>query len=267
MVLVVQQEYPEEYCPVDGFQLVTYSTGGSGKDGRTHALCPECYNHAPLPNMEDHCCCNKCPHTACPHSMVNRGVRRCTQCDGGIICLEPPSQHGRWRASCNTCSRTIAFSKAVKSLSHERTRASSTYHECSLTCVCLCVLAVVKLSKHRCEKCGMKKLLVTITATSTAASGATTTKLSNTAKAVAAAAASIDPKVAYCLKCDQQLRLCTTYSFVTHLTRPHHQQQQQCKQHRCTHRHAQMYGTTSFKKGRGGGFRGGSARGRGGRRF
>ena len=109
------QEYEEQYCPVDGFQLITYSTG-SGMTGRSFSLCPNCYNNTPFPDMEDNCGCNKCTHSSCQHSMVARGIVPCQDCEGGMVCLDPVSQAKKWRATCNSCSFVLGFPKTVKSL-------------------------------------------------------------------------------------------------------------------------------------------------------
>ena len=110
------QEYEEQYCPVDGFQLITFSTG-SGMTGRSFSLCPNCYNNPPFPDMEDNCGCNKCTHSSCQYSMVNRGIVPCQDCEDGMVCLDPVSQTKTWRATCNSCSFVLGFPKTVKSLS------------------------------------------------------------------------------------------------------------------------------------------------------
>lgn len=115
MGFTLPQEYEEQYCPVDGFQLITYSTG-SGMTGRSFSLCPNCYNNPPFPDMEDNCGCNKCTHTSCPHSMVNRGIIPCQDCGEGMVCMDPVSQTKKWRATCNSCSFVLGFPKTVKSL-------------------------------------------------------------------------------------------------------------------------------------------------------
>ena len=125
MGFTLPQEYEEQYCPVDGFQLITYSTG-SGMTGRSFSLCPNCYNNPPFPDMEDNCGCNKCTHTSCPHSMVNRGIIPCQDCGEGMVCMDPVSQTKKWRATCNSYHKTLGVS-LHDSCASQRLRCQSTF--------------------------------------------------------------------------------------------------------------------------------------------
>ena len=107
----------------------------------------------------------------------------------------------------------------------------------------------VTLSKHFCEKCGARKMLV---------------DNQPDPKTKVTAANKLDPKTAYCPNCDPQLKSIIILSFVSFIICASNDSP---PSHTCTHteqnRHAQMYGDGHSRRGgfrgRGrGGFRGGS---------
>eukprot|EP00607_Mallomonas_marina_P006656 CAMPEP_0182435572 /NCGR_PEP_ID=MMETSP1167-20130531/76539_1 /TAXON_ID=2988 /ORGANISM="Mallomonas Sp, Strain CCMP3275" /LENGTH=790 /DNA_ID=CAMNT_0024626779 /DNA_START=237 /DNA_END=2606 /DNA_ORIENTATION=+ len=106
--------YKELRCPLDNFELVLYSLGNSATaQGKSYALCPNCYNHPPSFDIEDGgeedaedeeesaaaspdstvgpsvdkkvtqaqmfkgMGCNSCRHPTCKHSSVRNGMCRC----------------------------------------------------------------------------------------------------------------------------------------------------------------------------------------------
>lgn len=108
--------YKELKCPLDDFELLSWSAGNKGK---SYPLCPYCYNHPPFRyNIECICRlikvkikklyrdmkkgsgCNACTHPSCPHSLNSNGVSSCVECDGGVLVLDPASGP-KWKLSCN----------------------------------------------------------------------------------------------------------------------------------------------------------------------
>lgn len=62
-------------CPLDGFELVTYSLGNTrGAHGKQSLVCPKCYNGGQ--DIEE-LTCIQCAHPTCPHSSVNFKVLPC----------------------------------------------------------------------------------------------------------------------------------------------------------------------------------------------
>lgn len=67
-------EYSGAVCPLDGFGLITYSTG-SKTTGRMYSLCPCCYNSPSLPDMEDSKYLNTIPiHFKYSHNLLSNYI-------------------------------------------------------------------------------------------------------------------------------------------------------------------------------------------------
>ena len=52
--------YQEKRCPLDDFELLLVSSGGTASTG--FALCPYCYNNPPFPGMPNPANCSSCLH-------------------------------------------------------------------------------------------------------------------------------------------------------------------------------------------------------------
>lgn len=106
--------YKELKCPLDDFELLSYSTGVMG---RSFPLCPYCYNNPPFSNMSRGC--NSCTHPTCPHGLMSNGIAKCSDCSGknsGILVLDP-SSGPKWKIGCNACDIIInVFEDAQKVL-------------------------------------------------------------------------------------------------------------------------------------------------------
>lgn len=103
--------YKELKCPLDDFELLSWSTGVRGK---SFPLCPYCYNHPPFREMKKGSGCNSCTHPTCPHSLNSNGVSSCVECEGGVLVLDPASAP-KWKLGCNRCDVIIhLFEDAAK---------------------------------------------------------------------------------------------------------------------------------------------------------
>lgn len=91
--------YKELKCPLDDFELVTWSTGNKG---RSYPLCPYCYNQPAFRDMKKHSGCNLCLHPTCPQGFYVNGIASCLQCDNGVLVLDP-SSGPKWKVGCNKC--------------------------------------------------------------------------------------------------------------------------------------------------------------------
>ncbi|XP_067144334.1 DNA topoisomerase 3-beta-1 isoform X1 [Centruroides vittatus] len=91
--------YRELKCPLDDFELLQWSGGSKGK---SFVFCPYCFNHSPFRDMRKLSGCNSCTHPACPHSLTVNGVASCSQCEFGVLVLDPASGP-KWKLSCNRC--------------------------------------------------------------------------------------------------------------------------------------------------------------------
>ncbi|KAF4532850.1 hypothetical protein B566_EDAN001453 [Ephemera danica] len=89
--------YKELKCPLDDFELLSWSAGNRGK---SYPICPYCYNHQPFRDMKKGSGCNACTHPSCPHSLNSNGVSSCVECEGGVLVLDPASAP-KWKLSCN----------------------------------------------------------------------------------------------------------------------------------------------------------------------
>ncbi len=118
--------YMNHACPLDGFELLAFSTGGP--NGVTYPLCPACFNNppsfhrrgdagetvtaagagggggsggdsaAPVADVEDAGSavasamgCNRCQHPTCKFSVASTGVTECPEAGtcGGTLVFEP----------------------------------------------------------------------------------------------------------------------------------------------------------------------------------
>ncbi|XP_036147278.1 DNA topoisomerase 3-beta-1 isoform X2 [Monomorium pharaonis] len=92
--------YKELKCPLDDFELLSWSTGTRGK---SYTFCPYCYNNPPFRDMKKGISgCNSCTHPTCPHGMNSNGLSSCLECDLGILVLDP-SAAPKWKLGCNRC--------------------------------------------------------------------------------------------------------------------------------------------------------------------
>jgi DNA topoisomerase-3 len=127
--------YKELVCPLDNFQLVMYSLGGS--DGKTTVLCPYCYNYPPFEDAltigdkaNGGMPCTTCEHPTCRHSPAKNGIGACAACENGTLVLDPVSAPN-WRINCNICDFLMYLPKEL--------------HK-------------VKVGGVECEECGLAKL-------------------------------------------------------------------------------------------------------------
>lgn len=124
--------YREQTCPLDGFELVYFSTGSTG---RSFVLCPKCYNEPPVEGVKPPMSCTQCTIATCPHSLAKNGLFPCPnvvggsgargtnatsggvekQCEG-TVCLDGTSAP-RWKVSCNTCNFAGIFNESVHGVS------------------------------------------------------------------------------------------------------------------------------------------------------
>eukprot|EP00889_Picochlorum_renovo_P008523 jgi/Picre1/35553/NNA_003014.t1 len=109
--------YKELTCPLDDFQLVLFSLGGS--DGKNTPLCPYCYNNPPFEDavkIGDKASggmpCTTCFHPTCRHSPARQGLASCPQCDNGTLVLDPISAPS-WRVDCPLCDFLMYLPKSL----------------------------------------------------------------------------------------------------------------------------------------------------------
>ncbi|XP_054712265.1 DNA topoisomerase 3-beta-1-like isoform X2 [Uloborus diversus] len=103
--------FRELKCPLDDFELLQYTGGAKGK---SFIFCPYCYNNPPFRDMRKLSGCNSCTHPTCPYSLNSNGVSNCSNCEGGVLVLDPGSGP-KWKLSCNRCDTIVRlFEDAVK---------------------------------------------------------------------------------------------------------------------------------------------------------
>lgn len=110
--------YKELKCPLDDFELLSYSTGVMG---RSFPLCPYCYNNPPFSNMSRGC--NSCTHPTCTHGLLNNGIAKCSDCSEsgrGILVLDP-SSGPKWKIGCNACDVVINIFEDAQKVIVEQT--------------------------------------------------------------------------------------------------------------------------------------------------
>ncbi|XP_045539457.1 DNA topoisomerase 3-beta-1 [Papilio machaon] len=90
--------YRELKCPLDDFELLSWSSGHRGK---SFPLCPYCYNHPPFRDMKKGFGCNSCTHPTCAYGVNSTGVSGCVECEAGVLVLDPAAP--RWKLACNRC--------------------------------------------------------------------------------------------------------------------------------------------------------------------
>lgn len=78
--------FKELSCPLDGFELVLFSTGSKGKG---YPLCPYCYNHPPFGIDIQGMGCNNCTHPTCPQAVTKNAITICFKddCSGVMVTL------------------------------------------------------------------------------------------------------------------------------------------------------------------------------------
>lgn len=91
--------FKELKCPLDDFELVSWSTGARGK---SFPLCPYCYNKPPFRDMRKASGCNACTHPTCAHGLNANGLCACFECETGVLVLDP-SSGPKWKLGCNRC--------------------------------------------------------------------------------------------------------------------------------------------------------------------
>ncbi|PSN57539.1 DNA topoisomerase 3-beta-1 [Blattella germanica] len=91
--------YKELKCPLDDFELLSWSAGAKGK---SYPFCPYCFNHPPFREMKKGSGCNSCTHPTCPHSLNSTGISSCVECENGVLVLDPASGP-KWKLGCNRC--------------------------------------------------------------------------------------------------------------------------------------------------------------------
>lgn len=103
--------YKELKCPLDDFELLSWTMGNKGK---SFTFCPYCYNYPPFNDMKKGSGCNSCNHPTCPQSLNSTGVSGCGECEFGALALDP-SSGPKWKITCNRCDVIIhLFEDAVK---------------------------------------------------------------------------------------------------------------------------------------------------------
>lgn len=89
--------FKELKCPLDEFELLSWSMGPKGK---SFVFCPYCYNNPPFKEMKKGSGCNTCNHPTCPYSLNTNGISNCIECDFGVLVLDP-SSGPKWKLGCN----------------------------------------------------------------------------------------------------------------------------------------------------------------------
>ena len=98
--------YKELKCPLDDFELLSWSSGSRGK---SYTFCPYCFNNPPFRDMKKgQSGCNNCTHPTCPHGINYNGLSSCLECETGILVLDP-SAAPKWKLVCNRCDVIIHF--------------------------------------------------------------------------------------------------------------------------------------------------------------
>ncbi|KAJ8984467.1 hypothetical protein NQ317_012533 [Molorchus minor] len=95
--------FRELKCPLDDFELLTWTMGNKGK---SFVFCPYCYNNPPFKDMKKANGCNSCSHPTCPYSLNANGVCNCAECEYGVLVLDP-SSGPKWKLGCNRCDTII----------------------------------------------------------------------------------------------------------------------------------------------------------------
>lgn len=95
--------FRELKCPLDEFELLCWTMGNKGK---SFVFCPYCYNHPPFKDMKKGTGCNSCTHPTCPYSLNSNGICNCSNCDFGVLVLDP-SSGPKWKIGCNRCDTII----------------------------------------------------------------------------------------------------------------------------------------------------------------
>jgi DNA topoisomerase-3 len=108
------RSYQEFRCPLDDFELVMFTTGGS--NAISYPLCPYCYNNPPFEGFGAHMTCGQCTHTTCKHSVVQNGVCDCFECEEGTMCFDQFSAPV-WKMRCNRCNYILKLPENAQKIS------------------------------------------------------------------------------------------------------------------------------------------------------
>lgn len=89
--------YKELTCPLDGFELVLFTSGSKGKG---YPICPCCYNVPPFDGFAAGMSCNLCPDPTCSQSLTRNAITECPEenCEGTLV-LDATSSP-RFKVSC-----------------------------------------------------------------------------------------------------------------------------------------------------------------------
>ena len=145
--------YKELTCPLDGFELISYSVGPKGKG---YPLCPYCYSHpvdltksdqpavqvvkdepAEKPqdkkgdkveekkeenkgDVRETMTCAQCPVSSCQFSMENTMITSCETCHTGMLVLDATSAP-RYKVCCNDCKFVMCINDSVNGASFSST--------------------------------------------------------------------------------------------------------------------------------------------------
>ncbi|KAK0089512.1 hypothetical protein PV325_006845 [Microctonus aethiopoides] len=107
--------YKELKCPLDDFELLSWTMGSQGK---SFTFCPYCFNNRPFRDMKKGAGCNSCSHPTCPHGLNSNGLSSCPECGNGILVLDS-SAAPKWKLGCNRCDVIIHFFENAHKVSVE----------------------------------------------------------------------------------------------------------------------------------------------------
>ncbi len=110
--------FSENICPLDEFELVLWR-GGTGESGKTIIVCPYCYNHASVPQIEDAnagMTCSICTVPTCQFSVARLAVAPCWNDCHGTLVLDVVSAP-KWKLSCSLCALAILLPEGAKKIS------------------------------------------------------------------------------------------------------------------------------------------------------
>ena len=140
--------YRELKCPLDDFELLSWSNGNKG---RSYPFCPYCFNNAPFKDMTRGSGCNNCTHPTCQHSLSNLGVSSCMECEKGVLVLD-------WWVKKNF-KKNNKFNFHFHSTSSPKNRIGCNSCDCIINCFDDAIK--VSVDEDTCSFCGSQ--LVTVT--------------------------------------------------------------------------------------------------------
>jgi len=84
---------------------------------QSYLLCPYCYNEPPYKEIKKGMSCSLCPYEACCYSRPHHKVDKCSECEHGVLVLEPHWQTAgpapKWKISCNNNKCVCVFVTCV----------------------------------------------------------------------------------------------------------------------------------------------------------